>query len=75
MDEWIDRVMAELGLTERPDVASILDVARDAAHGVARPAAPVTTYLMGVAVAQGRDPHDIAQRIARLADGWSSADT
>lgn len=74
MDEWIDSVLAELGLTERPDVASILDVARDAAHGVARPAAPVTTYLMGVAVAQGMDPRDIAQRIARLADGWPSAD-
>lgn len=75
MDDWIDSVMAELGLTERPDVASILDVARDAAHGVARPAAPVTTYLMGVAVAQGMDPHDIAQRIARLADDWPSADS
>ena len=75
MDDWIDSVMAELGLTERPDVASILDVARDAAHGVARPAAPVTTYLMGVAVAQGKDPVDIAQRIARLADGWPTADS
>lgn len=75
MDEWIDRVMAELGLTERPDVASILDVARDAAHGVARPAAPVTTYLMGVAVAQGRDPLDIAQRIARLAEEWPTPES
>lgn len=74
MDEWIDSVLAELGLTERPDVQCILDVARDAAHGVARPAAPITTYLMGIAVAQGMDPRDIAQRIARLAEGWPSAD-
>ena len=74
MDDWIDSVLAELSLTERPDVASILDVARDAAHGVARPAAPVTTYLMGMAVAQGMDPREIAQRIARLADGWPGTD-
>lgn len=28
----------------------VLDLARDAAHGIARPAAPVTTFLAGVAV-------------------------
>jgi hypothetical protein len=27
----------------------LLDVARDAAHGVARPAAPLTTFLVGYA--------------------------
>lgn len=73
MDEWITRVMAELGITERPDIECILDVARDAAHGVARPAAPVTTYLMGMAVAQGMDPLDVAQRIARMATEWTDA--
>ena len=74
MDEWITRVMAELGITERPDAEQILDVARDAAHGVARPAAPITTYLMGMAVAQGMDPREAAQRIARLASQWGSPD-
>ena len=74
MDDWIDRVLAELGLTERPDVECILDVARDAAHGVARPAAPITTYLMGIAVAGGMRPQDVAQRIARLASDWPGAD-
>ena len=73
MDEWITHVMAELGITERPDAEQILDVARDAAHGVARPAAPITTYLMGMAVAQGMDPRDVAQRIFRLATEWTDA--
>jgi hypothetical protein len=27
----------------------VLDLARDAAHGVARPAAPLTTFLVGLA--------------------------
>lgn len=74
MDDWITRVMAELGITARPDTERILDVARDAAHGVARPAAPVTTYLMGIAVAQGMDPADAARRIAHLAAQWGRTD-
>ena len=75
MDEWITQVMTELGITDRPDTESILDVARDAAHGVARPAAPVTTYLMGVAVAGGMEPRDVAERIARLAAEWADANS
>jgi hypothetical protein len=35
------------------DVAAVLDLARDAAHGIARPAAPVTTFIAGVAVGRG----------------------
>ncbi len=51
----------------------ILDVAKDAAHGVQRPAAPVTTYLLGLAVARGADPAQTAAAISRLADGWQPA--
>ena len=32
----------------------LLDLARDAAHGVERPAAPLTTFLVGVAVGRGQ---------------------
>ena len=71
MDEWITAVCAELGIQASADVTAILDVARDAAHGVERPAAPVSTYLMGWAVAGGADPADVAERIARLAAGWN----
>lgn len=45
----------------------ILDLARDAAHGVARPAAPLTAYLVGVAVGQGAPLSETAARIAELA--------
>jgi len=48
----------------------VLDLARDVAHGVARPAAPLTTYLAGLAVGAGQDAGDVAARITRLAQGW-----
>ena len=71
MDEWIDAVRLELGLDADVDVNVILDVARVAAHNVARPAAPVTTFLLGVAAARGVDLTDAARRIESLASGWT----
>ncbi len=70
MEAWIDAVRAELGIDTAVDTTAILDVARDAAHNVARPAAPITTFLLGAAVARGADPADAARRIAALAQGW-----
>lgn len=72
MDDWIAEVMRELGISDAPNVDAILDVARDAAHAVARPAAPVTTFLMGIAVAEGSDPKAVAELVSRLAQSWPS---
>jgi molybdopterin-guanine dinucleotide biosynthesis protein A len=71
MDTWVEAVKRELGITADVDVAVVLDVAKEAAHAVQRPAAPVTTYLMGLAVANGADPGETAVRIAGLAQSWS----
>ncbi|MFI6640523.1 DUF6457 domain-containing protein [Streptomyces sp. NPDC050504] len=49
LDEWITAVKNELGIELDVDTAALLDLARDAAHGVARPAAPLTTFLVGYA--------------------------
>lgn len=50
LDRWVDALEAELGLPPRSvDVGAVLDLARDAAHQVARPAAPVTAYAVGYA--------------------------
>ncbi|WP_017612675.1 DUF6457 domain-containing protein [Nocardiopsis salina] len=70
--EWADLVRAELELDEserldRADVDRVLDLAKDAAHSVARPAAPLTTFLMGIAVGRGADPQEVAARLSRLA--------
>jgi uncharacterized protein with NRDE domain len=70
LDDWAAAVAAELGLTATPDVRLVLDLARDAAHAVERPAAPLTTWLAGMAVAAGADAEDVAARITALAATW-----
>jgi Domain of unknown function (DUF6457) len=75
LDRWVAAVSAELGL-DPADVESkvVLDVARDVAHQVLRPGAPVTAYLIGVAVGRGADPADAAARISALALSWSTTE-
>lgn len=50
--EVSDALQLDLDLGE-DDVHAVLDLARDAAHEVTRPAAPLTTFLAGVAVGRG----------------------
>ncbi|WP_413102311.1 NTP transferase domain-containing protein [Streptomyces sp. Inha503] len=75
LDEWIAAVKAELGIDLDVDTAALLDLARDAAHGVARPAAPLTTFLVGYAAAQkGGGPEALAaatEKAAALAARWA----
>lgn len=70
MTAWINAVSAKLDLPADVNVDVVLDVARDAAHGVERPAAPVTTFLLGMAVAGGMDVNEAAARIQALAATW-----
>jgi hypothetical protein len=71
LDTWIAASCAELGLAPEDIRAKVvLDVARDVAHQVLRPGAPVSAYLMGVAVGRGADPSDVAARLSALALGW-----
>jgi hypothetical protein len=68
LDEWLGRLSGALGVDAAAiDVDLVLDLARDAAHGVARPAAPLTTFLVGLAAgARGGSAEEIraAARIA-----------
>jgi hypothetical protein len=70
MNDWIAAVQKELGLDVSFDTDAILDVAREAAHATERKAAPVTTYLMGVAAAQGANPQEVAAKMEKLAKSW-----
>lgn len=74
MDEWAVAAAAALGIEQAVDVDLILDVAREAAHGVARPAAPITTFLLGCAVAGGQSPEEAAARLTLLAREWPSSE-
>lgn len=73
LDQWTAAVCADLGV-DRPDAKAILDLARDVAHAVDRPAAPLTAYLVGVAVGRGLDPQNAMARVRRLAADWPDDD-
>jgi sirohydrochlorin ferrochelatase len=74
LDEWTDAVREALEL-DPIDTNLVLDLARDVAHGVTRPAAPLTAYLLGLAVGRGADPGQAAATITELARTWSSSPT
>lgn len=72
LEAWTRTVCRELGITEAVPTRQVLDLARDVAHGVARPAAPLTAFLVGIAA--GRDPaaaDEAMQRVAGLARTWA----
>jgi len=71
LDEWTDALCAELGLDPKDvDQKTVLNLARVAAHTVDRPAAPLTTYLLGVAVGRGAPLAETAAKAQQLARGW-----
>ncbi|WP_214410908.1 DUF6457 domain-containing protein [Sphaerisporangium fuscum] len=72
--EWTALVCKELGIDpEKVDRDAVLDLTRDVAHGVARPAAPLTAYLLGLAQGAGTAPPDAVERLSALAGNWGRA--
>ena len=57
LSTWLDAVSEELGITDveldNNSIHTLLDLARDSAHEVERVAAPLTTFLVGIAVGRG----------------------
>lgn len=74
LHDWIDELCDALDIEVEVDEALVLDLARVAAHNVQRPAAPISTYLLGYAAAHhGADPartEELASAAAELADSW-----
>ena len=72
LTDWSDRLSAALGLEAvEVNIDAVLALAGTAAHAIMRPAAPLTTYLVGYAagVAAG-----VAAGIAAASPGQGSAD-
>ena len=66
LEDWAASVAAELGITGELDfdVEQILDLASVAAHNVKRPAAPLTTFLAGLAAGKaGGSTEDIVNAL------------
>ena len=70
LDEWTDAVRDALQL-DPIDSKLVLDLARDVAHGVLRPAAPLTAYLVGVAVGRGAEPQAAVAAVQDLVATWT----
>ncbi|HEX2774205.1 MAG TPA: DUF6457 domain-containing protein [Micromonosporaceae bacterium] len=74
LDDCVTAACAELALDPGDvDSAVVLDLARDVAHGVLRPAAPITAYLLGLAVGRGADPAQASAAVSALAARWAAA--
>lgn len=76
MERWAQALAAELDLDLADlDIQALLDVARDAAHSVVRPAAPLSTFLVGYAAgrraAAGDDIAPECAKASALASTWA----
>jgi hypothetical protein len=78
LHDWIDELCDALDIDAEVDEGLVLDLARDAAHNVERPAAPITTYLLGYAAAVHEANPDQLERLAaaatELAERWGHED-
>ena len=66
LEDWVAELSAALDIDPAVvDRDLVLDLARDAAHGVARPAAPLTAFLVGMAAGRrGGNPASVAEAAA-----------
>lgn len=77
---WVEQLQETLGLDQglALDLGAILDLARVAAHEVDRPAAPLTTFLVGYAAGRASGTGNpitvevLSARAAELAESWTS---
>ncbi|MBN9169523.1 DUF6457 domain-containing protein [Microbacterium sp.] len=77
LDRWADALRERFGLAaEDVPISLILDLARDVANGVARPAAPFSAFVAGlVAGRAGGSPEDVraaVDAIVTLAGEWEA---
>jgi len=66
LEDWATALAAELGVTGDIDIdiEQILDLAGLAAHNVKRPAAPLTTFIVGLAAGKaGGSGQDITDAL------------
>lgn len=78
LHDWIDELMDALDVETEVDEGLVLDLAREAAHRVERPAAPISTYLLGYAAALAGGSSEkveaLAERAFDLAARWEGGE-
>ncbi len=75
LEEWLAALAEELGCDIPPEVIpAVLDLARDAAHAIQRPAAPLSAYVAGYAAglanADGGAQAAIVEHARAFAEAW-----
>jgi hypothetical protein len=74
LQSWTEAACAELGIDPAAaDVRTVLDLAREVAHQVERPAAPLTAFLLGLAVGAGKPLEASARQLSQLAAQWPAS--
>jgi hypothetical protein len=74
LDNWTAAACEKLGIeVALVDIRQVLELARAAAHQVDRPAAPLTAYLLGLAVGTGQPADQAVAQLTALAAGWPTA--
>ena len=70
LDAWVAALALALDVDPGSvDVPGLLDVAREAAHSVTRPAAPLATFMVGYAAAmRGGGPDAVAGACATVTE-------
>jgi hypothetical protein len=79
LDAWAEAMRELFGLdADDIPIPLILDLARDVAVGVARPAAPLSAFVAGLAAGRaGGSPEQVRKAVSEitsLAGGWDSDD-
>ncbi len=78
LEQWLQTLSSELGTDDitfdNDTMHTLLDLARDSAHQVERIAAPLTTFLVGVAVGRGESVGAASAKATALAMSHKSRD-
>lgn len=71
LDAWVRVLTRALDLDPSAVPAELLlDVTREAAHGVIRPAGPLTTFMLGLAVGRGMPIDDAVAAVQAQLTRW-----
>ncbi|WP_417561789.1 DUF6457 domain-containing protein [Microbacterium sp.] len=76
LDRWADALRERFSLTQEDvPIALILNLAKDVANGVARPAAPFSAFVAGlIAGREGGSPEQVRAAVAAVSELASTYD-
>jgi len=67
LESWVAELAAAVDVPASDvPIADVLDLARDVAHATARAAAPVSAFVVGLAVGRGLESDEAWRRVAQL---------